>query len=216
MSMVSLGVLGQDIPDIPMAVETNYHATDNLETVVVPEPVAFAPEIPNPGEKRVGYLTTLIINRHKRTESEAKEISDAIFKSSQEFNMDPGLITSLVATESGFNAKARSHKNARGLMQVRAKTETGKNVWFSDLVAYGIIKTEQDLHKPLAGIRAGCFVFQALLNLSKGNTNLALSRYLGGNTQSAYVQKVKSYYHNNGLGFLEFRTLTFALKNSSQ
>lgn len=52
----------------------------------------------------------------------ASPYSDLIHKHSVANGLDPNLVTAIMARESAFKANARSHKDARGLMQVIPST----------------------------------------------------------------------------------------------
>ncbi|CCQ89432.1 hypothetical protein NITGR_1040050 [Nitrospina gracilis 3/211] len=51
-----------------------------------------------------------------------RSISNRIFSESRKYGHDPLLLTALIVTESSFNQKAKSHKGALGLMQIRPAT----------------------------------------------------------------------------------------------
>lgn len=51
-----------------------------------------------------------------------KEYSEYVSKYAEEYNVDENLIYALIKAESNFNAKAVSHQNAKGLMQLMQST----------------------------------------------------------------------------------------------
>jgi soluble lytic murein transglycosylase-like protein len=63
------------------------------------------------------YLKVLVLN-HKVKPSLAKEIAEAVYLYSRQFNKDPDLILAIIKQESDFNPTARSKANAYGLMQI--------------------------------------------------------------------------------------------------
>ncbi len=103
------------------------------------------------------------------------------------------LALAVAHAESGFNARARSHKGARGVMQIMPATSTGE---------YGI---DPDLlWRPALNIRMGIHFLKRLIRLYGGRTDLALSYYNGGSAVGrpgrarvlpatyGYVRKVRS------------------------
>ncbi len=103
------------------------------------------------------------------------------------------LALAVAHAESGFNARAQSHKGARGVMQIMPATSTGE---------YGI---DPDLlWRPALNIRIGIHFLKRLIRLYGGRTDLALSYYNGGSAVGApgrarvlpatykYVRKVRS------------------------
>ncbi len=103
------------------------------------------------------------------------------------------LALAVAHAESGFNASARSHKGARGVMQIMPATSTGE---------YGI---DPDLlWRPVLNIRIGIHFLRRLIRHYGGRTDLALSYYNGGSAVGApgrarvlpatyrYVRKVRS------------------------
>ncbi len=117
---------------------------------------------------------------------------DAIREAAEKHNLDPNLLRAVIASESGGNAKARSSKNAKGLMQLIDSTAADmgvKNIW-----------------DPRENILAGAKYLQQLLNRFGGNVDTALASYNAGpgavekhggippfkETQD-YVQRVKSF-----------------------
>ena len=103
------------------------------------------------------------------------------------------LALAVAHAESGFNARARSHKGARGVMQIMPATSTGEYGIHPDL-----------LWRPALNIRMGIHFLKRLIRLYGGRTDLALSYYNGGSAVGApgrarvlpatygYVRKVRS------------------------
>ncbi len=80
--------------------------------------------------------------------------------------VDAALLHALVAVESAYNPRARSHKGAVGLMQVMPATAA----------RYGVF----DLEDPLQNLRAGCLYLRDLLQLFHENIDLAVAAYNAG------------------------------------
>ena len=103
------------------------------------------------------------------------------------------LALAVAHAESGFDARARSHKGARGVMQIMPATSTGE---------YGI--DPELLWRPAINIRMGIHFLRRLIRRYGGRTDLALSYYNGGSAVGApgrarvlpatygYVRKVRS------------------------
>ena len=116
-----------------------------------------------------------------------------IQSASKRFNVDPDLISSVIAIESNFNPKAVSRRNARGLMQLIPGTASHVGV--------------QNIFDPQENINGGTQYLAELLHRYDNNLILALAAYNAGpqrvqkygtvppfaETQS-YVRRVKRTY----------------------
>lgn len=80
-----------------------------------------------------------------------------------ETGVDPKLLTSLIAIESGFHPGATSSENAQGLTQVLKKNAPNAN-----------------LYDPRTSVMIGARHFAGNLAANKGDTRLALAAYHGG------------------------------------
>lgn len=94
------------------------------------------------------------------------EYDEFIKKAAEKHNLDHALIRAVIKTESGFNHKAVSRKGAMGLMQLMPGTASAYNV--------------SDTFDPWANIDGGSKYLRYLLNLFKGNLQLALAAYNAG------------------------------------
>ncbi|MBT3371682.1 MAG: lytic transglycosylase domain-containing protein [Rhodospirillaceae bacterium] len=81
----------------------------------------------------------------------------------------PGLALAVAHAESDFNPKVRSHKGARGIMQIMPRT-----AWEE----YGIVP--EQLWQPRINVRLGLHFLKRLLRRYHGRVDLALSYYNGG------------------------------------
>jgi hypothetical protein len=81
-------------------------------------------------------------------------------------NLDPDLVNSVIAAESGFNPKAVSRKGARGLMQLMPNTA----------VALGV----QDAMNPAANVEGGTRYLRELLERFQYDLAKALAAYNAG------------------------------------
>jgi soluble lytic murein transglycosylase len=93
---------------------------------------------------------------------------------SQKYGIKKELVTAMISTESKFRKNAVSHKNAKGLMQL--KEETAK--WCIE--KYGIDENDETLYSPRLNIEIGCAYMHYLLDKFGGNTLLALAAYNAG------------------------------------
>ncbi len=99
-----------------------------------------------------------------------------VIKYSQQYDLDPYLVFSMIKAESNFDEKAMSHKNARGLMQITE--DTGK--WIAQKVGEKTFNTD-DLFNPELNIRFGCYYLKHLKEERfKNNTDLAIMAYNAG------------------------------------
>jgi hypothetical protein len=99
----------------------------------------------------------------------------AFFEVSPRHGIDYDLLQALIATESGFDARAVSPKGAVGLMQLIPATAERYGV-------SGDAKTpvQQKLTDPRTNIRAGSRYLRDLINMFPGQLELALAAYNAG------------------------------------
>ena len=107
-----------------------------------------------------------ILSNLKCPTRKIKEVANALELASEQTNINPILLACLLQTESGFNPKAVSEKNYKGLMQ----TETATFKWAD------------------VDILHGARVLEEKLRIAKGNIVLALALYKGGNNPMAKRQ----------------------------
>ena len=98
-----------------------------------------------------------------------------IIKYSEEFSLDPYLVSAVIWAESRFVPNATSIKNARGLMQITP--ETGK--WGAELLNIEGFEVD-DLYDIDLNIRLGCWYLDKLNIQFDGNIELVLAAYNGG------------------------------------
>lgn len=89
-------------------------------------------------------------------------------------HLDPYLVMGLIRQESGFNARATSPADARGLMQVLASTITRSRRYRSSV--------GRRLYEPAYNVRFGCAYLRKLLKRYDGNVAEALAAYNAGPT----------------------------------
>lgn len=82
------------------------------------------------------------------------------------YGLDPKLILSVIRVESNFNPRAKSHKNAHGLMQLIPDTAT----------RFGV----KDVTHPIQNLHGGMAYMRWLLAYFRGDLRLALAGYNAG------------------------------------
>ncbi len=89
-------------------------------------------------------------------------------------HLDPYLVMGLIRQESGFNARATSPADARGLMQVLASTITRSRRYRNSV--------GRRLYEPAYNVRFGCAYLRKLLKRYNGNVAEAIAAYNAGPT----------------------------------
>lgn len=108
------------------------------------------------------------------------EYKELVIKYSEENELDPLLVFSVIKAESNFDPQATSHKNARGLMQIIDNT----GIWAADKMGIEGFKAEY-LYDPEVNIKIGCWYLKNLRNEiyqynGEINNDLLLAAYNGG------------------------------------
>ena len=109
----------------------------------------------------------------------ARRVVNAAFSQARTHQLSPTLILAIVAQESSFQTKARSHRGAQGLMQVipRHHPEKVKGLKGDALL------------RPETNIAIGAQVLAEYIERSNGRLDPALQRYSGN--ARAYPRKVR-------------------------
>jgi hypothetical protein len=137
-------------------------------------------------EKRILFQPNLDINKY----------DSIINKAANKFNLDSALIKAIIKAESNFNHKAVSPVGAQGLMQLMPQTASS-------------LKVDDSFH-PEKNIEGGARYLRYLLNVYRGDLNLALAAYNAGEKAVAkynynippyretqnYVRRVLSFYRS--------------------
>jgi Transglycosylase SLT domain len=100
------------------------------------------------------------------TDTKSNSYDPIIEKYANNYSLDPSLIRSIIATESGFNPKAVSPKGARGLMQLMPATAKRLGV--------------SNSFDPEENIRGGVKHFRSLMDSFKNDLALSLAAYNAG------------------------------------
>lgn len=103
-----------------------------------------------------------------------KQVKHHLREAAQAFNLEFELLQAVIATESGFDAGAASHRGAVGLMQIMPRT--GQRLGLT-----GDLKTvARQLLDPRTNVLTGSRYLRYLLNLYGGQVELALAAYNSG------------------------------------
>lgn len=106
--------------------------------------------------------------------------ADLINRSAETHRLNPALVAAVVATESGFDARARSARGAYGLMQVLPNTwrELASRRTCAPEVAH--LSDPPCMEDPAANLEAGTAYLRRLVDRFKGNLPFALAAYNAG------------------------------------
>lgn len=116
---------------------------------------------------------------------------DAIDKYSTQYSLDKYLVMGIISAESRFEEDAVSHKDAKGLMQL--KEETAK--WCVE--KFYINTSYEKIYEPEVNIMIGCSYLSYLIKLFDGNIETAVAAYNAG--QGNVTQWLKnSEYSEDG------------------
>ena len=138
-----------------------------LWTIFIISPGQLPGEAPRPGLHSVRILNAAVCSQ--------AAISSALHDASAEFQIEPALLYAVIQRESRCEPKAKSHRGAIGLMQLRPAT--GKALGASDL------------YEVRANIRAGAEYLALMMKQFDGNIPMALAAYNAG---PAAVKKYRS------------------------
>jgi soluble lytic murein transglycosylase-like protein len=123
------------------------------------------------------------------------EIEQLVHRLAPQYAVDPKLVLAVMATESSFNAKALSPKNAQGLMQLIPETAE----------RFGV----KQVFNPAENIKGGLAYLRWLLAFFQGDVSLVLAAYNAGERAVEryrgippyaetrnYVRKITGVYKN--------------------
>lgn len=91
-----------------------------------------------------------------------------------EYELDPWLVFAVIREESAFKLNAESHVGAQGLMQLMPSTAA----WIIEMAGFEM--TLEDIWRPEANIRLGCWYIDWLRDYYAGDMPAALSAYNAG------------------------------------
>lgn len=153
------------------------HASARLPDCMTPPPPKAAPAI----------FATENLSADKR------KVVSLVQRLAPRYDIEPALALAVIAVESNFNTRARSPKNAQGLMQLIPATAERFNV--------------RDAYDPAENIKGGLAYLRWLLSYYRGQVSLAVAAYNAGEgavdrhrgvppyaETRDYVRKVRSLY----------------------
>ncbi len=107
---------------------------------------------------------------------------------SKEYDLDPFLVAAVINVESKYDERAKSSKNARGLMQIGEQT----GLWASEELE--IEGYEEDLlYDPETNIKIGTWYLNKLNKEFQENLDLVLAAYNGGSGNVSKWLKEEKY-----------------------
>lgn len=116
-----------------------------------------------------------------------KEEVELIIKYSEEYNLEPALISAMIHTESSFNKDAISYKGASGYMQIMEQTA----YWAAEEIGIEDFSYEM-VNNPEINIQIGCWYIRNLIN-QFGDINTALAAYNAGSGNVSSWLKDEKY-----------------------
>ncbi|HYD97199.1 MAG TPA: transglycosylase SLT domain-containing protein [Noviherbaspirillum sp.] len=133
------------------------------------------------------WVTSWLARRYRVAADATDMLVSAAYLTAQEIKLDPLLILSVMAIESGFNPFAESPMGAQGLMQVMSKVHRDK---FEDL---GGMKAALN---PIANIKVGSLILKDYVTRG-GSVEAGLKLYVGAgafDSDSGYGARVLAEY----------------------
>jgi hypothetical protein len=118
-------------------------------------------------------VANFIARRYHVAQDPVSELVRAAFDTGREVGLDPLLLLSVMAIESGFNPYAESGVGAQGLMQVMSKVHSDKFQYFGG---------SQAALEPLANIKVGALVLKDCIARG-GSVAGGLRFYVGSTSQ---------------------------------
>lgn len=166
--------------DMPAPSITKAAAAGNAQAAVATEDT-----IGNTRQQQ--WVTSWLSKRYRVASDATNMLVSAAYMTAKEIKLDPLLILSVMAIESGFNPFAESPVGAQGLMQVMSKVHHDK---FEDL---GGVKAALN---PVANIRVGSLILKDYVTRG-GSVEAGLKLYVGAgasDSDSGYGAKVLAEY----------------------
>ncbi|CAB3793816.1 hypothetical protein LMG28614_03771 [Paraburkholderia ultramafica] len=118
-------------------------------------------------------VASYLARRYRVAQEPVGELVKAAFDTGREVGLDPLLLLSVMAIESGFNPYAESGVGAQGLMQVMSKVHSDKFQYFGG---------ESAALEPLANIKVGALVLKDCIARG-GSLPGGLRLYVGSTSQ---------------------------------
>jgi hypothetical protein len=159
-------------------VDARYQLFFRETSILTPDvalPVAIVPKNALPQGRGPLSPATAKIIAYMEAAPGYKAVQQHLRTASDTHKVDFALLQALIATESGFDARARSPKGAIGLMQLMPAT-AGRYGVASDRTS----TVQKKLYDPKTNINAGTRYLRDLLDMFPGRTDLALAAYNAG------------------------------------
>ncbi|WP_133647719.1 transglycosylase SLT domain-containing protein [Paraburkholderia flava] len=118
-------------------------------------------------------VASYLARRYRVAQEPVSELVKAAFDTGREVGLDPLLLLSVMAIESGFNPYAESGVGAQGLMQVMSKVHSDKFQYFGG---------QSTALEPLTNIKVGALVLKDCIARG-GSLPGGLRLYVGSSTQ---------------------------------
>lgn len=166
--------------DMPAPAITKAATTGHAATAV-------ATEESGGNSRQQQWVTNWLSKRYRVATDATNMLVSAAYMTAKEIKLDPLLILSVMAIESGFNPFAESPVGAQGLMQVMSKVHHDK---FEDL---GGVKAALN---PVANIRVGSLILKDYVTRG-GSVEAGLKLYVGAgasDSDSGYGARVLAEY----------------------
>ncbi len=113
---------------------------------------------------------------------------ETVMEFSEEYGVDPALICGVIATESRFDADAKSEKGAMGLMQIMP--ETGE--WIAGKIGIKDF-SEEMLTEPAVNIEMGTWYLTYLAKRFDGEADTVIAAYNAGHANAEKWLKDPQY-----------------------
>lgn len=121
--------------------------------------------------------------------------SDIVCNACETYGVDKDLVFAIIKCESGFDEKAHSRANAKGLMQITPETFR----WLVSRYTHEKNLTESDLEDPKINISYGCLLLSILKKKYKSEDAVLSAYNAGMTTTNKWLSNEK--YSSNGLDF---------------
>lgn len=160
----------EESDETPPPVATNPPAQSSIRNAA-----ANAADKPSANSRQQQWVTTWLSKRYRVASDATNMLVSAAYSTAREIKLDPLLILSVMAIESGFNPFAESPVGAQGLMQVMSKVHHDK---FEDLGG-----VEAALN-PIANIKVGSLILKDYVTRG-GSVEAGLKMYVGAGAMAS-------------------------------
>lgn len=127
----------------------------------------------------VTHIASLVDETRTGEMTVSRPLARHIVHVAERYRVDPLLIVAVIEVESSFNPRARSHKGARGLMQVMP-------VVMREVGSETAVSRVDDLYDPYKNVHIGVHYLDSLLTRYDQNLKKALIAYNMGPTKLDY------------------------------